>query len=117
MATGINNDGQIVGFTRSSGVTSGFLLSNGNHLTRFQFGGRDTYATGINDKDQIVGWYLDRSGMHGFVFSDPTGPASVRSINDPNGIGSTVVNGINDKGDLVGFYTDSSRNTDGFLAK
>ncbi|HLX51461.1 MAG TPA: CHRD domain-containing protein, partial [Streptosporangiaceae bacterium] len=45
------------------------------------------------------------------------GPVSHwKSIDDPNGIGSTVVNGINKAGDLVGFYTDAAGNTDGFLA-
>jgi hypothetical protein len=55
--------------------------------------------------------------MHGFVLSGPMGPVSHwRSIDDPNGVGSTVVNGINSAGDLVGFYTDSAGNTDGMLA-
>jgi hypothetical protein len=120
VATGINNGGELVGFTTSSGMTSSFLqLPNGN-LYSFQFpGGKDTRAMGMNDKDQIVGSYLDRSGlMHGFVLSEPTGPHSVwQSINDPKGIGSTDVNGINDHGDLVGGYTDSSGNTHGFFAK
>jgi len=40
----------------------------------------------------------------------------VGSIDDPNGVGSTLVNGINAAGDLVGFYTDAAGNTDGMLA-
>ena len=39
-----------------------------------------------------------------------------QSIDDPNGVGSTIVNGINTAGDLVGFYTDAAGNTDGMLA-
>ena len=55
--------------------------------------------------------------MHGFVLDHPTGPGTTwHSIDDPNGIGSTVVNGINNAGDLVGFYTDAAGNTDGMLA-
>jgi probable HAF family extracellular repeat protein len=118
-ASAINDNGDIVGYTTSkSGVTYSFLLVDGTR-TALQFpGGSDTEAFGINDKNQIVGSYLDASGvMHGFVLSDPTGPHSVwQSIDDPNGVGSTVINGINDAGDLVGFYTDSSGNTDGMLA-
>ena len=38
-------------------------------------------------------------------------------VDDPNGIGSTVVNGVNAAGELVGFYVDAAGNTDGFLAK
>jgi hypothetical protein len=119
VATGINNNGDIVGFsTGSAGLTFSWQLANG-HLTAFGWpGGSDAEAFGVNDKDQIVGSYLDSSGvMHGFVITDPKGPHSAyQSIDDPNGIGSTVVNGINDAGDLVGFYTDSAGNTDGMLA-
>ncbi|MGD0683667.1 MAG: hypothetical protein ABSA03_00990 [Streptosporangiaceae bacterium] len=118
-ATGINNAGDIVGFsTDKSKVTSSFLLA-GSQLITYQFpGGSDTEAFGINASDEIVGSYLDGSGvMHGFTLSHPMGPVSHwQSIDDPNGIGSTVVNGINDAGDLVGFYTDSAGNTDGMLA-
>ena len=119
VATGINNAGDIVGFsTDSAGETSSFLLV-GSSLTTYQFpSGSDTQALGINDSDQIVGSYLDSKGvMHGFELSKPLGPKSTwLTVDDPDGIGSTVVNGINDAGDLVGFYTDSAGNTDGMLA-
>jgi hypothetical protein len=118
VATGINKRGDIVGVSTTSGVTSSWLLVGGR-LTSFQFpGGSDTQAFGVNNSDEIVGSYLDGSGvMHGFTLTDPTGPHSVwQSIDDPNGIGSTVVNGINSAGDLVGFYTDAAGNTDGMLA-
>lgn len=117
-ATGINNAGAVVGFDQASdGTISSFLLSNG-HATRFQFpGGSSTEAFGINNSDQIVGSYLDGSGvMHGFVLDNPTGTPSWHSVDDPNGVGSTVINGVNDAGDLVGFYTDAAGNTDGMLA-
>jgi probable HAF family extracellular repeat protein len=120
VATGINNNGDVVGFfTAADGTTSGFLIRPGNHLTAYQFpGGSDTQALGINASNQIVGSYLDGAGvMHGFVLSKPLGPVSHwQSIDDPNGVGSTVVNGINNAGDLVGFYTDAAGNTDGMLA-
>ena len=122
VATGINNNGDIVGFsTGSHGKSFSWLLSGG-HLTTFGFpgipGGSHTQAFGINDKDQIVGSYLDSSGMsHGFLLTGPKGPASHwQTIDDPGGVGSTVINGINDAGDLAGFYTDSAGNTDGMLA-
>ncbi len=118
-ATGINNKGDIVGISTSASGTSSWLLLADGHLTSFQFpGGSDTQAFGVSNSDEIVGSYLDGSGvMHGFTLTDPTGPDSVwRSIDDPNGIGSTVVNGLNSAGDLVGFYTDAAGNVDGFLA-
>ena len=51
--------------------------------------------------------------MHGFAWPPAGG---FTSVDDPNGIGSTVVNGVNGAGDLVGFYTDAAGNTDGMLA-
>jgi hypothetical protein len=117
--TGINNNGDIVGFaTTAAGETFSWLKHSGK-LTTYQFpGGSDTQALGVNNGDEIVGSYLDGSGvMHGFVLRSPLGPVSHwQSIDDPNGIGSTVVNGVNNAGDLVGFYTDSAGNTDGMLA-
>jgi hypothetical protein len=118
-ATGINNNGDIVGFAGPAGSSFSWLRHHGQ-LTTLQFpGGSDTQAFGINGKDQIAGTYLDNGGvMHGFVLTGPLGPKSHwQSIDDPNGVGSTTVNGINDAGDLVGFYTDAAGNTDGMLAQ
>jgi hypothetical protein len=119
MATGINNLGDIVGTAKdSAGNVSSWLLKGG-HLTAYQFpGGTNTQAFGVNTKDQIVGSYTDGHGVsHGFVLTSPLGPVSHwQSVDDPNGVGSTVVNGINTAGDLVGFYTDAAGNTDGMLA-
>jgi hypothetical protein len=118
-ATGINNLGDIVGFgTDAAGTTTGWLL-HGGHLTAYQFpGGSGTTALGINDHDEIVGFYTDGAGVqHGFTLKAPLGPLSHwQKIDDPNGVGSTVVNGLNDTGHLVGFYTDAAGNTDGMLA-
>jgi hypothetical protein len=117
VAAGINNEGDVVGFvTSNSGTTSSFLKT-GKRFSALSFpGGSDTQAFGINDNDQIVGSYLDGSGaLHGFLLSNPLTHAKWKSIDDPNGIGSTVVNGLNNQGVLVGFYTDAAGNTDGML--
>jgi hypothetical protein len=118
-ATGINNAGDIVGTATDAAKNTTSWLKIGTRTIAFNFpGGSDTQAFGINAKNQIVGSYLDGAGvMHGFVLTNPTGPTSHwQSIDDPNGVGSTVVNGINAAGDLVGFYTDAAGNTDGMLA-
>ncbi len=118
-ATGINTAGDVVGFATDSAGNTTSWLKIGTSTTAFGFpGGSDTQAFGINTKNQIVGSYLDGSGvLHGFVLTNPLGPHSVwQSIDDPNGVGSTVINGINTAGDLVGFYTDTAGNTDGMLA-
>jgi len=118
-ATGINNLGDIVGTAKDSAGNFSSWLLKGGHLTTYQFpGGSNTQAFGVNTKDQIVGSYTDGGGVsHGFVLTSPLGPVSHwQSIDDPNGVGSTVVNGINGAGDLVGFYTDTAGNTHGMLA-
>lgn len=118
-ATGINDNGDVTGFlTTSTGTTAGFLLKN-NSFAEFDFPkSTNTQPFGINKYDQIVGFYVDGGNqMHGFLLSSPLSHANWRSIDDPNGIGTTTVNGINDNGNLVGFYVDGAGNTDGFLAK
>lgn len=118
IATGINANGDIVGFvTASDGSTDGFLLKGG-HYTEFVFPGTtNTTPFGVNLSDQIVGSYVDNGGLtHGFLLSSPLSHAQWKTIDDPNGIGTTIVNGLNDKAQLVGFYVDSAGNTDGFLA-
>lgn len=119
VATGINDNGDITGFlTSTSNTIVGFLLKN-NSFTEFDFpNSTNTMPFGINKYDQIVGTYADSSlKFHGFLLSSPLSHANWRSIDDPNGVGTTTVNGINDNANLVGFYVDAAGNTDGFLAK
>jgi hypothetical protein len=114
--TGINAAGDITGIVVNTSGTTGFLRK-GRHFSAFSFpSGSNTQPFGINNADQIVGSYQDGSGvMHGFLLSQPLTHAQWTSIDDPNGIGSTVVNGLNNKGDMVGFYTDAANNVDGML--
>jgi len=49
--------------------------------------------------------------MHGFHYAKGVWT----SIDDPNGIGITLVNGINDKGIIVGFYAISGTVNTGFV--
>jgi len=117
-ATGINNNGDIVGFfTASNGAVVSFLRKD-EHYSEFDFPhSTNTSAFGVNQYDQIVGVYVDSANkMHGFLLSSPLHNAKWRSIDDPNGVGTTTINGLNDKGQLVGFYVDGAGNTDGFLA-
>jgi probable HAF family extracellular repeat protein len=72
-----------------------------------------TQALGLNDVGAVVGAYLDSAGAsHGFVYDD----GRFVSVDDPEGVGTTIVNGINNHGQLVGFYVDTNTNTDGFIA-
>jgi hypothetical protein len=121
-ATGINDAGDVVGYTMGTTGTYGWLLKGGR-VTTYQFpGSLPTMAFGVNRTDTIVGSFTDAAGdTHGFVLKDPAGPvARWVQVDDPNALNTpgngTTVNGINNAGDLVGFYTDLDGNVDGVLA-
>ena len=117
-ATGINNAGDVCGFTiddSPAGATHGWLKVQG-HFTLLDAPSAAgfTQALGMNNNGQIVGTYTDSAGLsHGFVYT--VSSSTWQTIDEPNGVGSTLVNGINDKGVLVGFYGTSPTN-DGFVA-
>jgi len=114
-ATGINNSQQICGFyIDKAGTNHGFFLNFGS-LTTLDFpGGIFTQALGLNNVNEVVGFYMDSSmASHGFVYNTVT--KKYQSVDDPHGIGTTVVNGTNDKHRLVGFWGTAPTNT-GFVA-
>lgn len=114
MATGINDNGDVVGtFTNAKKVTDGFLVVGGVLQALAVPGASATDAFGVNDLDEVVGQYTLGKATHGFV--EENGKYTL--VDDPSGIGTTTVNGINNLGDIVGFYTDSHGNTDGFVAQ
>jgi probable HAF family extracellular repeat protein len=112
-ATGINNSQQISGFyIDAAGANHGFLLNFGLLVTLDAPGSTFTQALGLNNRGQVVGDYTDAAGnTHGFVW---TSAAGFTTIDDPNGVGTTVVNGINDNGVIVGFYGAAPINS-GFI--
>lgn len=111
-ATGINDDGTVVGFTMpSANTSSGYILRNDNlRLVNFS-GSTFTQVLGENNEGQAVGAYNDAQGnAHGFVYDHGT----LSAVNVP-GATATTINGINDRGRLVGFFTDANGNTIGFV--
>lgn len=114
-ATGINNTQVICGFfIDQNQVNHGFVLDYGFFIKLDYPGSTFTQALGVNNRNQVVGDYMDDAGLtHGFVYNVNT--RVFTSVDDPNGVGATVVNGINDRGTLVGFYGASPINH-GFVA-
>jgi len=116
-ATGINVNNLICGFfINAAGRTFGFLkaLTGGQAITFGVPNAPVTQFLGVNDKGFAVGFYIDGSGLtHGVTYNPSNGEWN--TVDDPNGVGGTVLNGINDKGDAVGFYTDAAGNTHGML--
>jgi uncharacterized membrane protein len=115
-ATDVKNAGAVTGFNMTSATASDGFLNVGGVLTKLDFPGYTfTQALGLNNAGEVVGAHIDSAGaMHGFVHTTATG--NYRTVDDPNGIGTTTINGVNDKGQLVGFYVDANGNTDGFVA-
>jgi len=60
-----------------------------------------TSAIGINAQGDIVGRYAVGAVGHGYLLSDGT----YTTIDDPNGVGSSLAQGINEEGQIVGYYT------------
>ena len=114
-ATGINNSGMVCGFwIDANNVNHGYLINRGIFMTLDYPNSTFTQALGLNNRGQVVGSWIDGSNqMHGFVYT--IGTAKFVSVDEPNGVGTTLVNGINDAGTLVGFFGTAPINT-GFVA-
>ena len=81
---------------------SNTITPNNGVLTILDFPGATLYA-GLRFEQSASGGraYTDAAGnTHGFVFAVST--QTFQSIDDPDGVGTTIVNGINDRGFLTG---------------
>jgi probable HAF family extracellular repeat protein len=111
VASGINDNGQIVGhFTDATG-THGFL-KDGTTFTPIDVRrATQTFAHGINDNGQIVGHFTDATGTHGFLKDGAT-----FTIIDVPDATQTFAYGINTAGQIVGYFSNAAGGTQGFLA-
>lgn len=115
-ASGINDQGQVVGYYQDSqGAYRGFL-KHGSRITTFDVPGNNTFASAINDRDEVVGYYcrncfLVATVNHGFIVH----AGNVVTVDVPGAVSSGIL-GNNDRGDLVGFYVDTSGKVHGFIA-
>jgi hypothetical protein len=120
IAAAINDHGAVAGFYTAArgGVTDAFLkLASGRFIKLAYPGAAVTKAFGVSDSDEVVGAYTAGTGKkartHGFTWTPGQG---FTTVDDPHGVGATVVNGVNNAGDLVGFYADGKGSNDGMLA-
>lgn len=120
--TGINSAGGVVagiadvlvGPPGSVPVETGFLYDYGATSPAWvQFNLPFTTAidsVSVNDSGEIACTYTDLSGLsHGCLSNGVT----FSTVDDPNGIGTTVLSGINDGGQFVGSYMDANGVTHG----
>jgi uncharacterized membrane protein len=105
-ATGINDTGQIVGYSD----VGGFLDVDGAFTGVNAPGATATYPNAINNAGQIVGYYTSGGTSSGFL--DTGGVFS--AINVPGATGGTFAQGINNAGQIVGYYVDGT-GTHGFV--
>ncbi len=66
-ATGINNSGQVVGWSAGNDTTTGttaFIWQNGTMSSLGTMGGTSSVATAINSTGQVVGYSMDASGSY-----------------------------------------------------
>ncbi len=116
VATGINARDEISGYLMHGKTTASFLVAHARYHEFDVPGSTNTQAFGVNNADEIVGSYVDRAGMtHGFVLTSPLVHPSFKTVDDPQGMGNTILNGVNDRGQVVGFYT-ATKDTIGFVA-
>ena len=102
-ATGINDSGQIVGWSNTSGGAYLAFLYSGTSMQELgTLGGPDSYGLGINDSGQVVGYsYTGASNpSRAFLF----GGGSMTNVGGIVG----VAYAINNNGQVVGQTGDSA---------
>jgi probable HAF family extracellular repeat protein len=110
VALGINNKGEVVGYSFQGEDYQAFLYSfSDQSLTGVgSFGGKINAACAINDAGQVTGYSQDENGnLLGFIFSrsQPIG-----SLGTLEGSSTSEAFGINSKGTAVGDSQSGTRN-------
>ena len=115
---GINNNGEVVGFSYTREGNRAFLWDSQNAMNNLSIlgGGKSnfsndtpTYAYGVNDKSQVVGWAKTSGGVSAFLWD------KTRGIENLGALDSRVTDnyynlatGINNKTEVVGYsYTNN----------
>lgn len=100
-AIGLNNSGQVVGYsTTSIGQTHAFLWNHNSGINDLgTLGGSYSYALGINDFNQVIGFsYINQNDAYPFIWDEITGIHSLGSLGGTFGIAM----GINNLSQVVG---------------
>jgi probable HAF family extracellular repeat protein len=106
-ATGINNNGQVVGWYAEEDTTTGttaFMWQNGTMTSLGTMGGTSSVATDINGTGQVVGYAKDATGNYqAFLWNGSSWQALASSYSGMNSAAYAINNG-----GLVGgtFQTD-----------
>ena len=111
-ATGINNSGQVVGWSEMSTGYMHATIWNGTTPTDLGAleGGRHSRAMGINNSGQVVGWSYAAGAQHATIWNGgtPTDLNDFLSVSDVNaGWELNGAYGINDNGWVVGIAVNA----------
>lgn len=110
-AAGINNTGQVVGFTSCGGYMYGYLLAGTKFVSVQYPSSTVTAALGINDGGSVVGWY----GKGQYIYAFVSLHGKYISFSYPGALG-TFAYGINRTGQIVGGYTFDYQTSYGFVS-
>ena len=98
-AMGINDAGQVVGYTTAHGGYQAYLYSGGTMTNLVGLGEPDSYANGINNAGQVVGQAFTLNvGGPAYLFSGGV----MTSLGTLGGTDSDA-NAINSSGQVVGY--------------
>jgi probable HAF family extracellular repeat protein len=109
-ATGINNFGQIVGWTAEGSAGDSYLFANGKFKKIDVPGSTATTAFSINDSGLVVGYYQDVAQFFSFAFYR----GKFISFGYPGAV-ATSAYGVNNAGQVVGTYTFDYQTYHGFV--
>ncbi len=111
--SGLNDQGQIVGFFSDAAGVHGFIKEHGTYTTIDAPGASYTFLNGINNRGVMQGQiYRSASTVHGFVVSSG---GIFRTLNYPGPLMTSIV-GINDHGDVCGAYWKTFGSNRAFIA-
>ena len=113
-ATGINSNGQVVGYSLTAGRDTHAFLYSGGLMTDLGILTFPLYsqANGINASGQVVGYWLAASGAtHAFLYSN----GAMTDLGSLPGESESQATGINDSGQVVGWSDPGNSITHAFL--
>jgi probable HAF family extracellular repeat protein len=99
---GLNNAGQVVGYSVSTdGTLSAFLYGGGSRTALGTLGGPFSNATAVNDAGQVVGYAATASGAaHAFLYSGGV----MHDLNVAGGTTDSFAYAVNASGQVAGSY-------------
>jgi probable HAF family extracellular repeat protein len=110
-ATAINNLGQVVGYSKTSGGQDHAFLYSDGVMTDLGGSGGSSYAYGINDSGQVAGYSTAGSGIHAFRYSDG-------KLTDLGTLGGqhSYAFAINQAGEVAGYSTTAAGIPEAFVS-